>query len=138
MEVSASSTSCFGVLDPVHGMIYLPAILKRFIDHRFFQRLRLIKQLGMCSHVFPGAMHTRFMHSIGTAHLTHVMVLSIRERQPELDISDRDTLCLTIAALLHDLGHPCYSHMFEHFIHRIAHTKTGLSDEQRHRLRSRS
>ena len=39
--------------------------------------------------------------------------------------------CLTIAALLHDLGHPCYSHMFEHFVHRVARTKTGLSDEQR-------
>lgn len=121
----------FNVNDPIHGLIVLPKILQKFIDHRYFQRLRYIRQLSMCSHVYPGATHNRFAHSIGTAHLAFNLLKSIRERQPEVEVSDIDVLCITLAALLHDIGHPSFSHMFEKFVHRIGSKKPGLSDEQR-------
>merc|ERR1712176_1278692 len=130
-EGSKERFQTFNVKDQVHGMIQLPAAVQRFIDHRYFQRLRHIRQLSMCSNVYPGGAHTRFAHSIGTAHLSYSLMKSIRERQPELDISDRDVLCVTLAGLLHDIGHPCYSHMFELYVHRVGRTQEGLSDDQR-------
>lgn len=123
----------FNVQDSVHGLIRLPKILKNFIDHRSFQRLRYVRQLPMCGHVYPGATHTRFFHSIGTAFLSFSFMRSIRERHPHLDVSNRDILCVTIAGLLHDIGHPCFSHMFETFVKRVGKTKPALTDEQRQR-----
>lgn len=124
-------TETFNVNDPIHGLIVLPKILKKFIDHRYFQRLRHIRQLSMATHVYPGATHSRFFHSIGTAYLSFQLVKSIRERQPDIEVSDRDLLCITLAALLHDIGHPCFSHMFEAFVHRMGKKKDGLTNEQR-------
>jgi len=98
-------------------------------------RLRYIRQLSMCSHVYPGATHTRFFHSIGTAYLSYSLVKSIRERQPELNITDIDVVCVTLAGLLHDLGHPCFSHMFETFVRRIGPIKSGLSAEEQMRYK---
>jgi HD superfamily phosphohydrolase len=121
----------FNVNDPTHGFVMLPKVLKKFIDHRYFQRLRYIRQLSMCAHVYPGATHNRFLHSIGTAYLAFHLVKHIRERQPDIEVSDTDVLCITLAALLHDIGHPCFSHMFETFVHRVGQKKQGLSDEQR-------
>jgi HD superfamily phosphohydrolase len=103
--------------DPVHGLIHLPKLVKHIVDTHVFQRMRHIKQLGVCALVYPGATHNRFFHSIGTAYLAYEFVKDLRWRQPELEVSDRDLLCVTLAALCHDLGHPCFSHMFEHFVH---------------------
>merc|ERR1719453_2808171 len=100
--------------------MHLPAIVKTVVDTRSFQRMRHIKQLGMCSHVYPGATHNRFFHSIGTAYLAYELVRGLQQRQPELLVTDRDVLCATLAALCHDIGHPCFSHMFEVFIHSLA------------------
>lgn len=105
--------------DPVHGLIHLPDIVRIVIDTPIFQRMRHIKQLGIIRHVFPGATHDRFNHSIGTAFLAHELIKGLRLRQPELGVTDRDALCVTLAALCHDLGHPCYSHMFEVFVRTL-------------------
>lgn len=105
--------------DPVHGLMHLPNLVKLFVDTSIFQRMRHIKQLAMCSYVYPGATHNRFGHSIGTCYLAYKLVKGLRHRQPELGITSRDLLCATLAGLCHDLGHPCYSHMFECFIHRL-------------------
>jgi len=108
---------------PCHGQLHLPMIVKLFVDTRIFKRMKHIKQLGMCSHVYPGAVHDRFFHSIGTAHLAYEMIKGIRTRQPELCVTDEDVLCVVIAALCHDLGHPAFSHMFEEFMHAIGKEK---------------
>ncbi|CAK9043282.1 unnamed protein product [Durusdinium trenchii] len=85
--------------------------------------MRHIKQLGACAQVFPGATHNRFFHSIGTAYLAFQFVRNIRQQQPELRVTDRDEICVTLAGLCHDLGHPCFSHMFEHFMHLLGSEK---------------
>lgn len=107
---------------PVHGLMHLPGFVKMVVDTALFQRMRHIKQLGVCSLVFPGAKHDRFFHSIGTAHLAYNLMKDLRSNQPELCISDRDMVCVVLAALMHDLGHPAYSHMFETFMASIGHT----------------
>lgn len=120
----------FAPLDPVHGHLALPPLVKAVVDTRQFQRLRRIKQLGVCSWVYPGAEHTRFGHSLGTAHLAQELVLSLRARQPELGVTDADVLCVTLAGLCHDLGHPCFSHTFEAFVREAGRRRLATGDEE--------
>ncbi|KAG2461832.1 SAMH1 triphosphohydrolase, partial [Polypterus senegalus] len=95
--------------DPIHGHIELHPLLIRIIDTPQFQRLRYIKQLGGTYFVFPGASHNRFEHSIGVGYLAGRLVGVLRERQPELQIDERDVLCVQIAGLCHGP----FSHMFD-------------------------
>ncbi|CAI8021447.1 Deoxynucleoside triphosphate triphosphohydrolase SAMHD1 [Geodia barretti] len=99
--------------DPVHGHIELHPLMVKFIDTPQFQRLRYIKQLGGAYYVFPGASHNRFEHSIGVGYLAGQMVESLKSKQPELGIDDKDVLCVKLAGLCHDLGHGPFSHLFE-------------------------
>ncbi|XP_051489474.1 deoxynucleoside triphosphate triphosphohydrolase SAMHD1 [Apus apus] len=99
--------------DPIHGHIEIHPLLVRIIDTPQFQRLRYIKQLGGTYFVFPGASHNRFEHSIGVGYLAGLLVRTLKERQPALDITQRDILCVEIAGLCHDLGHGPFSHMFD-------------------------
>ncbi|KAH9490957.1 SAM domain and HD [Bulinus truncatus] len=96
--------------DPVHGHIKLNPTCQLFVDTKEFQRLRYIKQLGVAHYVFTGATHTRFEHSLGTCHLAGKFARSLKEKHPE--ISDKDILCIEIAALCHDLGCAPYSKFF--------------------------
>ncbi|ETE61363.1 SAM domain and HD domain-containing protein 1, partial [Ophiophagus hannah] len=108
--------------DPIHGHIEIHPLLVRIIDTPQFQRLRYIKQLGGTYYVFPGASHNRFEHSLGVSHLAGRLVQALQERQPELNIDQRDILCVQIAGLCHDLETSKRKHeqasvqMFEHLI----------------------
>jgi uncharacterized protein len=94
------------IKDPVHGYVEVDALALRLLDSDQIQRLRHITQLGFANLVYPGANHTRFEHSLGTMHLAGMMC-----RQLELD--ERETLLVTTAALLHDIGHGPFSHVTE-------------------------
>ncbi|XP_036960011.1 deoxynucleoside triphosphate triphosphohydrolase SAMHD1-like [Acanthopagrus latus] len=99
--------------DPIHGHLVLHPLLIKIIDTPQFQRLRFIKQLGGAYFVYPGASHNRFEHSIGVAHLAGELARALRTRQPELEITDEDILCVQIAGLCHDLGHGPFSHLYD-------------------------
>lgn len=70
--------------------------------------------------MFPTAVHNRFEHCIGTAHIAKELMLKLRGKQPSLEIQDRDVYNVSIAGLCHDLGHGPFSHVFDnHFLRYI-------------------
>lgn len=104
--------------DPVHGDIELTKDELRLVDTAEFQRLRGIKQLGSASLVYPGAVHTRFEHSIGTLHVCEQLLQACNKnaaRDPAgcHRIGDDERRVLRIAALLHDVTHIPYGHNIE-------------------------
>jgi hypothetical protein len=98
--------------DPVYGFISVPdPLLFDLIEHPFFQRLRRIKQLGLTHLVYPGAMHSRFQHSMGALFLMGQAVQALSEKG--ISISEEEKTAANIAILLHDIGHGPYSHTLE-------------------------
>jgi len=112
--------------DPVYGFITLPnEIIFDIIEHRYFQRLRRIKQLGLTHLVYPGALHTRFHHVIGAMNLMMQSVEVLRSKGHK--ITDDEALGVYIAILLHDIGHGPYSHTLEHtLVSNLTHEHLSL------------
>lgn len=115
--------------DPVHDLVSFEAeeelIVPALLDTPEMQRLRRIKQLGVTHLVFPGAEHSRFTHAIGAAHVMTRLIRRLRSLHDELPFwqrlaSDRARDALA-AALLHDVGHGPYSHLFEEAIAGAVH-----------------
>jgi len=124
--------------DCIHGYIDLTVFAIKIIDTNFFQRLRKLRQLGVCSYVYPTGIHTRFEHSIGTYHLADELLKTIvTTTDPKSidnylsNISELKSyytrtynnqvhtldmyVCelIKIAALCHDIGHGPFSHVFD-------------------------
>lgn len=98
--------------DPVFGFLSIPdGVLFQILQHPYMQRLNRIRQLGLSFFVYPGAMHSRFLHSLGAMHLMHEAITSLREKG--VDISDNEATAAMAAILLHDVGHGPFSHVFE-------------------------
>ena len=100
------------IRDEIHKDILVPARHATVIDTKEFQRLRYIQQLSTCEYVFPAANHNRFAHSLGAYHLAGQLTASLQEVQPGI-LSDEDAELVQLAALLHDIGHPPFSHVLE-------------------------
>ncbi|MCQ2974952.1 MAG: HD domain-containing protein [Bacteroidales bacterium] len=113
--------------DPVYGFINIEnELVFDIMEHPLFQRMRRIKQLGLSSYVYPGAMHTRFQHSLGATFLMQNALNVLESKGLELNADERDGAL--IAILLHDLGHGPFSHTLEHtFFNGVSHET--LSEE---------
>jgi HD superfamily phosphohydrolase len=111
--------------DPVHGFVHLTPAELRLVDTRPFRRLRQIKQLGLTYLVYPGAMHTRFEHSLGVMELATRAFDAVDHKSGEvlrpnfarvgLETKEARTL-LRATALLHDIGHLPFSHSSEEIL----------------------
>jgi len=98
--------------DPVYGFISFPSeIFFDLVEHRYFQRLRRIKQLGLTHLVYPGALHTRFHHALGCLHLMQLAMSVLRSKGHDITAEEEEGVCLAI--LLHDIGHGPFSHALE-------------------------
>ncbi|MFN5795340.1 MAG: HD domain-containing protein [Bacteroidota bacterium] len=109
--------------DPIYGFVSIPyGIILNLIDHPFFQRLRRIRQLGMTSFVYPGALHTRFHHALGSMYLMIQAIDTLRNKG--VSISNKEQEGALLAILLHDIGHGPFSHALEHsLVSGIPHEK---------------
>ena len=112
--------------DPVFGFISIPnEFIYDVLQHPYVQRLNRIRQLGLSYVVYPGAQHSRFLHSIGAMHLMSDAIASLRQKGIEISQAEADGAM--VAILLHDLGHAPFSHVMEHtLIEGITHEEVSL------------
>jgi HD superfamily phosphohydrolase len=111
------------VRDPVHNFITLREKQVRLLSTRALQRLRGVRQLALASLVYPGALHTRFDHTLGVTHVAGLMARALGLDADEVEQVE-------LAALLHDIGHGPFSHVSEQALERYAKRDT-LSAEQK-------
>ena len=112
--------------DPVFGFINIRSeLVFDLIEHPYFQRLRRIKQLGLSCMVYPGANHTRFEHALGAVHLMRSAIGILKLKGQE--ITDEEADAVTVAILLHDIGHGPFSHVLEcTLVQDVSHEKISL------------
>lgn len=106
--------------DPIHDLIALgpeDEFILELIDTKEFQRLRRIRQLGLAHLVYPGAEHTRFVHSLGAFNFARRMIDQLCRRHSGdrsiVNALEKHAPTIKAAALLHDLGHGPFSHVYE-------------------------
>ncbi|NVB37769.1 HD domain-containing protein [Pseudenhygromyxa sp. WMMC2535] len=119
------------IRDAIHGDLVfegeLGELMRALIDTPIFQRLRHVHQNGLTHMVFPGAEHSRFVHSIGVAGVAQRMLDAIEANSGEtFEQGVREAT--VVAALLHDVGHAPFSHTFEEIVGRdkFDHEKMGV------------
>ncbi len=112
--------------DPVFGFINIRSeLVFDLIEHPYFQRLRRIKQLGLSCMVYPGANHTRFEHALGALHLMRSALAILKLKGQE--ISDEEADAVSVAILLHDIGHGPFSHVLEYtLVPDVPHERISL------------
>jgi uncharacterized protein len=105
----------YEIRDPIHGTIVIDDVERRVVDHPWVQRLRHIRQLGFVNLVYPGAVHDRFQHSLGVMHLAGERFQRLRSGFTDVVAADLDHALRVarFAGLLHDVGHPPFSHTAE-------------------------
>jgi HD superfamily phosphohydrolase len=103
------------IKDPVHGYVYITKEEKAIIDSYPVQRLHRLRQLAGAEFVYPGANHTRFEHSVGVMYLAGRVA-----KNPNISqyVSEDEAETLRVAALLHDVGHGPFSHVFEYLLNK--------------------
>lgn len=112
------------IRDTIHGFVSRSEAEEDIIDSTVFQRLRNIRQLAMANLVYPGALHTRFDHSIGVMHISSKIAKSV-------GIDDDEILqAIRFAALLHDIGHGPFSHVSEQILSKYCDKKKVLVEEE--------
>ena len=119
------ATKYLQIVDPIHDFITIYKHELDIIDTPIFQRLRRIRQLAGAHLVYPGAQHSRFEHSLGTMHIASQAATMLKEKKY---LDSDDVANLRLAALLHDIGHGPFSHLFEEVLQkkkRISHEQMG-------------
>jgi len=113
------------VNDPVYGFINFPTSkVFDLVEHKWFQRLRRIKQLGLTELVYPGARHTRFHHALGATHLMQLALEALVSKG--VIVTQEEAEGAYLAILLHDIGHGPFSHSLERQIVNVNHEQLSL------------
>lgn len=124
---------------PVHGFIHYSKNERAFIDHPTFRRLRNVRQLALTCYVYPGAMHSRFEHSLGVMEMAtrafdalatkhEKTIAGELSKLPELqdDVLVRGRQVVRMLAMLHDIGHPAFSHAAESVLPLKDHEEVSI------------
>ena len=112
--------------DPVFGFITIPnEFIYKLIQHPYLQRLNRIRQLGLAAFVYPGAQHTRFLHSLGAMYLMDEALQQLRLKNNI--ITEDEYIGALSCILLHDTGHGPFSHVLEHtLVTKVQHETISL------------
>ncbi|MGB9659775.1 MAG: HD domain-containing protein [Nitrososphaerales archaeon] len=109
------------VIDPIHSRIELPVwITKLAAEKPSVRRMMQIRQLGLKAYLdFPGAIHTRYSHALGSMHLASKITSMLSEREKrrnKLTVSEilKDyQINIAAAGFLHDIAHGPFSHAID-------------------------
>ena len=113
------------VYDRVYGEVRIRSTLaSQLLEGPLLSRLDNVRQLGVCSYVYPSATHTRREHSVGVYHLAGELAAHLRTVAHATTVTDDDIELVRVAGLLHDVGHGPFSHLFEEFVRGWSH-ETG-------------
>jgi HD superfamily phosphohydrolase len=112
------------IQDPVYGYVYITEAEKEIIDSFPVQRLHRLRQLAGAEYVYPAANHTRFEHSLGVMYLAG---LSCENSNLAEHVTKDEIQTVRLAALLHDVGHGPFSHIFEHLLAKLNKTHEDLT-----------
>lgn len=104
------------IFDHIHGYINICSAAKKILDTQEFQRLRYIKQLGCVYNVFPSASHNRFEHSLGVYNLTRLYMDKLNKIDDKVYFNKKEYELISVAALIHDIGHGPFSHLFDNYV----------------------
>lgn len=115
----------------IWGEIELSDLAISIVDTFPFQRLHYIKQTGFAYKVFPNANSSRFEHSIGTYHVTKTIINELCHKCPQSNFDNRKKELICIQALIHDLGHGPFSHLFDHLLEKLNITAIAKTHEER-------
>lgn len=113
------------IVDPIHDFIRVHDTELKIIDSPIFQRLRRIRQLSGAHLTYPSAQHSRFEHSLGVMHIAGQAAISLKEKG---FLKTDQIQEIRLAALLHDVGHGPFSHLFEEVLQikkKISHEEIG-------------
>lgn len=128
----------YEIRDAIYGFIELNEWEREIINHRVYQRLRRIRQLSLTDMVYPGAMHTRFEHSLGVMHVATRMFDEIKKRRFDFLKSglsftkaglEKDRVIIRLSSLLHDIGHAPFSHASEELMAKNSETRKPYKHE---------
>ncbi|OYT53967.1 MAG: phosphodiesterase [Candidatus Altiarchaeales archaeon ex4484_2] len=108
------------IRDPIHGNIPLSELELMLLDTPFMQKMRRIKQNGLCFLVYPAMNSTRFEHSLGVMHLAGLVA-------DHLDLEEKQRMALKAAGLLHDIGHCAFSHTSDKLLARMGESHEEIS-----------
>lgn len=107
------------ILDNLYGQIGITRVEKELELQPIFKRLHNISQLGAVNWIFPCAVHTRYVHSLGVMQMAHDMATHINMNEArgkcgqEPFFSDSEIQIIRLAGMLHDIGHYPLSHNIE-------------------------
>jgi HD superfamily phosphohydrolase len=110
------------IRDPIHGNIKISPAEVKLVDTPEFQRLRRVKQNGLCYLVYPAMNSTRFEHSLGVMHLASMVGEQLNLKEEELTV-------LRVAGLLHDIGHCPFSHTSDEIVRKQGSSHEALASE---------
>ncbi len=122
------------VRDPLWGHVYLTPGLRAIVGSAPFARLSRIRQLGPACNVYPGATHTRYVHSLGVYHVARSMMVSLVRREGSGPFTEEGLRSFLAAALIHDLGHFPYTHSLKELAleeHEALTARIALADPVR-------
>jgi uncharacterized protein len=115
------------IRDPVHNFVTLREKQVKLVGTRALQRLRGIRQLALANLVYPGAVHTRFDHTLGVTHVAGLMAHALGLDADQVELVQQ-------AALLHDIGHGPFSHVSEQALERYADRAQLPPDQKKEKI----
>ena len=99
------------IKDAIYGYLIFNKDQIKLIDSFPIQRLKRIRQLAGSEYVYATATHCRFSHSLGVSYLGEQLISNLITKNK--DGSESLISKIKVAALLHDIGHSSFSHVFE-------------------------